>query len=199
MTRFSTACRRSSAGKRFAGTAAPARLKQTGEYLPDDLPRLARLAVLESISMLVNVRADLRGGITGNQLEEEITVLWELFTSVLRVREDISQRRHGERGASKRSCSPSSMPTTGKSRDHSAHCPRRSCVRRPQGAELLGHVNSLMGSMEANAANQCSHPREGTGLLRLAGLNADHGQTWWSGSSAPLGRTVAAAQVVMPL
>ena len=80
-------------------TEVLARLNRTGEYLPDDLPRLARLAVLESISMLVNVRADLRGSLTGNQLEEQVTAVLERLAGVLRLCDDRTKRRRGEHGA----------------------------------------------------------------------------------------------------
>ncbi len=66
------------------------RLALTGEYQPDDLPRLARLAVLESISMLVNVRADLPDSVLGNQLDQEITALWNGSQDFLRDREHVA-------------------------------------------------------------------------------------------------------------
>ncbi len=155
-------------------TAVLARLKQTGEYLPDDLPRLARLAVLESISMLVNVRADLRDGITGNQLEEEITALWndsqafyEFVTtspnddaaSVARASEllafvDADYRQvQGSFGA---------LPAV----SDRAFDDLRALT------QLLGHVNSLMGSMEANAANQAQPPAQ-QGMVRRDSLRAE--------------------------
>ncbi|MFI5455644.1 MAG: hypothetical protein ACHRXM_09350 [Isosphaerales bacterium] len=49
----------------------------TGEYQPDDLPRLASLTVLESISTLVNIRDDLRDSPMGSLLEREATSLWD--------------------------------------------------------------------------------------------------------------------------
>jgi hypothetical protein len=52
------------------------RLAVTGRYEPGDLARLARLAVLNAISMQVNVRADMTGP-AGNQVQEEITTLWD--------------------------------------------------------------------------------------------------------------------------
>ena len=52
------------------------RLAVAGQLEPGDLSRLARLAVLNSISMLVNVRADLPGSLLGNRLEQEVTELW---------------------------------------------------------------------------------------------------------------------------
>jgi len=52
------------------------RLRVTGQLEPGDLSRLARLAVLNSISMLVNVRADLAESLLGNRLEQEITAIW---------------------------------------------------------------------------------------------------------------------------
>jgi hypothetical protein len=53
------------------------RLSATGLYEPDDLPRLARLTVLESISMLETIRNDLRNTVIGPQLEAEIATLWD--------------------------------------------------------------------------------------------------------------------------
>jgi hypothetical protein len=53
------------------------RLSATGLYEPDDLPRLARLTVLESISMLETIRNDLRNTVIGPQLEAEIANLWD--------------------------------------------------------------------------------------------------------------------------
>jgi hypothetical protein len=51
------------------------RLSISGQVDPDDLPRLARLAVLESISTLVNIRDDLRDSPLGARLEREATAL----------------------------------------------------------------------------------------------------------------------------
>jgi len=53
------------------------RLTETGQYQPDDLPNLARLVVLESIAMLVDVRSDLAETTIGNRLGAEITGLSE--------------------------------------------------------------------------------------------------------------------------
>ena len=53
------------------------RIAVTGQYEADDLPRLARLAVLQSISMLSNVQADLRGSLIGDRLEREVTAFWD--------------------------------------------------------------------------------------------------------------------------
>jgi hypothetical protein len=61
------------------------RLSETGEYEPGDLQLLARLAVLESISTLVNVRADMLGTVTGIQLEGELTTLWDASQSFYEI------------------------------------------------------------------------------------------------------------------
>jgi hypothetical protein len=53
------------------------RLSLTGQYRPDDLPRLARLTVLESIASLSNVRADLLDSGIGDRLETQITAFWD--------------------------------------------------------------------------------------------------------------------------
>jgi hypothetical protein len=52
------------------------RISLSGQLQPGDLARLSRLAVLNSISMLVNVRADLPNSPTGNRLDQELTSLW---------------------------------------------------------------------------------------------------------------------------
>jgi len=54
-----------------------ARLSVTGEYQPEDLARLARLTVLESIATLVNIRDDLQDSPMGSMLEREATSLWD--------------------------------------------------------------------------------------------------------------------------
>ena len=53
------------------------RLSATGQYQPDDLPILARLAVLDSIAMMSNVRTDLRDTPAGSRLEGEIAAFWD--------------------------------------------------------------------------------------------------------------------------
>jgi hypothetical protein len=53
------------------------RISVSGQLEPGDLPRLARLAVLNSISMLVNVRTDLSNSPAGAQLEQELFSLWD--------------------------------------------------------------------------------------------------------------------------
>jgi hypothetical protein len=53
------------------------RISLSGQLQPGDLARLSRLAVLNSISMLVNVRADLPNSPAGNRLNQEITSLWD--------------------------------------------------------------------------------------------------------------------------
>ncbi len=53
------------------------RLAVTGQYYRDDLPRLARLTVLESIAMYENLRVDLRETSIGARLEGEMSQLWD--------------------------------------------------------------------------------------------------------------------------
>ena len=53
------------------------RLSVTGQYRPGDLPRLARLTVLESIAMYENLRSDFRGTSTGARIEGEMSELWD--------------------------------------------------------------------------------------------------------------------------
>jgi hypothetical protein len=53
------------------------RLAATNQYNPRDLPRLARLTVLESIAMYQNVRADLPQTMIGARIEGEMSVLWD--------------------------------------------------------------------------------------------------------------------------
>ncbi len=53
------------------------RLAATNQYYPRDLPRLARLTVLESIAMYQNVRADLPQTMIGTRIEGEMSVLWD--------------------------------------------------------------------------------------------------------------------------
>ncbi len=53
------------------------RLTYTHRSSPGDLPRLARLTVLESIAMYQNVRSDLPFTIMGARIEGEMTLLWD--------------------------------------------------------------------------------------------------------------------------
>jgi hypothetical protein len=53
------------------------RLAATNQYNPRDLPRLARMTVLESIAMYQNVRADLPQTMIGTRIEGEMSVLWD--------------------------------------------------------------------------------------------------------------------------
>jgi hypothetical protein len=53
------------------------RLAATHQYNSRDLPRLARLTVLESIAMYQNVRADLPQTMIGARLEGEMSILWD--------------------------------------------------------------------------------------------------------------------------
>ena len=49
----------------------------TGQYQARDLPRLARLTVLETIAMYQNVRSDLRETSIGARIEGEMSTLWD--------------------------------------------------------------------------------------------------------------------------
>jgi hypothetical protein len=53
------------------------RLAATNQYNPRDLPRLARMTVLESIAMYQNVRADLPQTMIGARIEGEMSMLWD--------------------------------------------------------------------------------------------------------------------------
>src|SRR5438067_7481781 len=53
------------------------RLSVTGQYQSRDLPRLARLTLLETIAMYENLRADLRQTMSGARLEGEMSMLWD--------------------------------------------------------------------------------------------------------------------------
>jgi hypothetical protein len=132
------------------------RLPQPGHYEPGDLSRLARLAVLESISMLVNVRADLRGTIAGNQLDQEITTLWNdsqafyEFVSTSPYDDAASVARAGAMlafvDADYRQVQGSLATLGGLS--------VRAAADFKSLSRLLGDVNSIMGTLEANAAIQ---------------------------------------------
>jgi hypothetical protein len=59
------------------------RLSATRQYQPGDLPRLARLTVLETIAMYEGLRSDLRETSIGARIEGEMSQLWdaaELFS-----------------------------------------------------------------------------------------------------------------------
>ncbi len=53
------------------------RLAATHQYDPRDLPRLARMTVLESIAMYENMRADLPQTMIGARIEGEMSMLWD--------------------------------------------------------------------------------------------------------------------------
>jgi hypothetical protein len=132
------------------------RLAQTGEYLPDDPPRLARLAVLNSISMLVNVRADLPDSLGGQELDQEITALWNdsqafydyVSTSNLDDAESLEQAgvlleavAAGHRRV---------QSTLGVFPGVSG----RAANDLQSFSLLLGHVDSLVGALEPDASGQ---------------------------------------------
>ncbi len=58
-------------------TEIMARIARTGQFGPGDLARLSRLAVLNSISMLVNVRIDVPLSTVDNGVSTAITALWD--------------------------------------------------------------------------------------------------------------------------
>ncbi len=53
------------------------RLAVTQQYNPRDLPRLARMTVLESIAMYEDMRVNLRQTMMGAGLEGEMSMLWD--------------------------------------------------------------------------------------------------------------------------
>ena len=132
------------------------RLAQTGEYLPDDLPRLARLAVLNSISMLVNVRADLPDSLGGEELGQQITALWndsqafydcvnnaplDDFESLELARDLLAAVSAGHRRV---------QSTLGVLPGLSG----RAATDLQSFSRLLGHVDSLVETLESNASSQ---------------------------------------------
>jgi hypothetical protein len=73
------------------------RIAQTGQFQPDDLPNLARLVVLESIAMLVDVRTDLADTPFGNRLGADITDLSEtseMFYESISSPQDLADTPH---------------------------------------------------------------------------------------------------------
>ena len=162
------ACSTSSAQdiqRRLPGFQAPAsdsleaemlgRLSATGEYLPGDLPRLARLAVLESVSMLLNIRTDLPDSALGNRLDQQIVSLWtssEAFYDVLTNSptdaESVAQAQLllSQVDGAYREVDASLGELPGLS--------TRAATDFRALSQLLGHVNSAMGILESNVLDQ---------------------------------------------
>jgi hypothetical protein len=131
------------------------RVSLTGQFQPDDLPRVARLAVLNSISMLVNVRADLPDSVLGNQIDQEITGLWnssQAFYEVVSTPPSDAasvaraQFLLAEVDAGYRRLASSLGELPGVS--------DRAADNLRSFSRLLGPVNSLMGTLEADVASQ---------------------------------------------
>jgi hypothetical protein len=147
------------------------RLAQTGEYLPDDLPRLARLAVLNSISMRVNVRADLPDSTLGDQLDQDISALstdsqaFYDFVNSSSLQDAESLERAAvllaALGAGQRRVQSTLGVFPGLS--------GRAANDLQSFSQLLGHVNLLVGRLESNASGQAQpaqQPAVGPDSLR---------------------------------
>ncbi len=146
------------------------RLAQTGEYLPDDLPRLARLAVLNSISMRVNVRADLPDSILGEQLDQDITALStdsQTFYDFVN-NSSLDDAESLERAAVLLAALAQASAASSR---HLAQFPglsSRAANDLQSFSQLIGHVNSLVGRLESNAAGQAQPaPEPAVGLDSL--------------------------------
>ena len=130
------------------------RLSQ-GQLQPGDLARLARLSVLRSISMLVNVRADLPDSIVGNQLDQEITSLWnssqEFYDVVSSSPLDAASLEQGQYwldtiDAATRRVQASLGELPGMSAQAAGDLQSLSRLR--------GNIGSIMGSLELTLAEQ---------------------------------------------
>ncbi len=150
-------------------TSVLSRLAQTGEYLPDDLPRLARLAVLNSISMLVNVRADLPDSILGGQLDQDITALWDDsqtfydYVNSSLLDDDESLERAAVLLAAVDAGHRRVQSTLGVFPGLSP----RAANDLQSFSRLLEHVDSLVGILESNASSQAPPAPAGPDSLRL--------------------------------
>jgi hypothetical protein len=130
------------------------RISLSGQLEPGDLPRLARLAVLNSISMLVNVRTDLPNSPMGYQLDQELTSLWnssEAFYEVVSESsldvESVAQAQYWLEAvvASQRSLEASLGELPGLS--------PRAAGNLQSFSRLLVPIGSVMGSIESGLAN----------------------------------------------
>jgi hypothetical protein len=136
-------------------TSVLSRLAQTGEYLPDDLPRLARLAVLNSIAMRVNVRADLPDSILGEQLDQDITALsndsqtFFDFVNSSFLDDDQSLERAAVLLAAVAAGHERVQSTLGTLPGLSG----RAAENLQSFSKMLEHADSLMGVLESNASN----------------------------------------------
>jgi hypothetical protein len=143
-------------------TSVLSRLAQTGEYLPDDLPRLARLAVLNSISMRVNVRADLPDSILGGQLDQDLTALsndsqtFYDFVNSSTLDDDESLERAADLLAAVDAGHRRVQSTLGAFPGLSV----RAANDLQSFSRLLEHVDSLVGILESNASSQTPPAQE---------------------------------------
>ena len=139
-----------------------ARLSQTGQFQPDDLPRLARLAVLESISMLVNIRADILNSPAGNQLEQELTALWndsqEFYEFVSTAPFDDAESL--TRAEVLLAVVDSGYRQVQGSLGAFPGVSGRAAEELKSLSRVLADVNSIMGTLESNVANQAIAAQE---------------------------------------
>jgi hypothetical protein len=139
------------AGERSFENQILDRLTETGQHQPDDLPNLARLVVLESIAMLVDIRTDLADTTIGNRLETEITGLSEaselFYESVSSTPLDLakfarSRRLYSIVEVNYRNVESALGEFPGFSNQAAAHLPRLT--------RLIAMMGSLMGELESN-------------------------------------------------
>ena len=148
-------------------SAMLSRLSATGEFQPGDLPRLARLAVLESISMLVNVRADMPRSVAGSQLEQELTALWntsEAFYEVVSTAP--ADAANVALAQQLLEATDAAFGGVEASLGQVAGLSPRAASDLKSFSRLLGNVNSAMEILEASAASGYS-ARAGTGWPRF--------------------------------
>jgi hypothetical protein len=132
-----------------------------GQLQPGDLDRLARLTVLRSISMLVNVRTDAPNSIIGSQLDQQITSLWdssEAFYEVVSfspldpVSWEQAQYWLGMMDTMTVQIQGSLGELPGLS--------RRAADDLQSLSRLRGNIESLMGLVESNLVDQAPAPLE---------------------------------------
>ena len=138
------------------------RISLSGQLQPGDLARLSRLAVLNSISMLVNVRADLPNSPAGYRLDQELSALWnssEAFYEVVSTSpldaESVAQAQYWLEAvlAAQRRVESSLGEFPGLS--------PRAADDLQSLSRLLGPIGSAMGSLEsalADAAGPAAEP-----------------------------------------
>jgi hypothetical protein len=146
------------------------RISLTGQLQPGDLARLSRLAVLNSISMLVNVRADLPNSPAGNLLEQELASLWDSSEAFYEIvsepsldADSLAQAKYWLEAvfAAQRGVESSLGEFPGLS--------PRAAVDLRSFSRLLGPIESAIGSLESNladAAGPAAPPPLSLDLLR---------------------------------